>query len=210
MELDSLKVIWNNLGEPPVQDESNEQLLAMLRKKSQSPIAKMRRNLGWELAVVVLLYSYTIYYYITGWKGVYWEIAVVLALVGLLFVGYYFVKNDLLNKMQRSVASEVSSNLKQQLTTLEKYVRFYFISGILLTPIAYYVSGFIIIAKNPDAAAGSLLQHVQETKGLVLFIIGGLVITGAGYFINVWYIRKLYGQHIEKLKSLVREMEHDD
>lgn len=209
MELDSLKAIWNDFGEQPVLEKGNEQLLAILRKKSQSPIAKMRRNLGWELVVVLLLYSFTIYYYITGWKGRYWELAVVLLLVGLLFVGYYLVKNNLLNKMQHGVSSEVSINLKQQLITLEKYVRFYFLSGTVLTPVAYYVSGLIIIAKDPDLSGTGLLEHIQATRGLAIFIIAGIVISVLSYFLNIWYVHKLYGQHIEKLKSLVREMEHD-
>ena len=209
MELDSLKVIWNNLHEEPVREDNNEQLLAMLRKKSQSPIAKMKRNLHCELIVVLLLYSYTIYYYISAWRGIYWEIAVVLFLVGMLFVGYYLGKNNLLNQMQQGVASEVSVNLKHQLTTLEKYVRFYFISGNILTPVAYYVSGFIIIAKNPEPT-GTLLKHIEQTKGMVLFLIAGVVIAIGGYFLNKWYVHKLYGQHIEKLHALVQEMEQED
>jgi hypothetical protein len=29
------------------------------------------------------------------------------------------------------------------------------------------------------------------------------------YFLNVWYVGRLYGQHIRKLQDLLREMEEE-
>ncbi|HYG16459.1 MAG TPA: hypothetical protein VEC12_11950, partial [Bacteroidia bacterium] len=158
MELDSLKDIWKNLDEKDLRSGSDVPIMSMLQKRSKSPLAKMKRNLYWEMAALVVCYSLAIWYYITAWQGRYWEVALLLFLVGVFALFYYLRKNKLLKDMQ-CVACEVKSNLKQQLVTLEKYVNFYFVSSILLTPMAYFVAGLIVFFKTPAEGKGSLGQR---------------------------------------------------
>ena len=70
MELDNLKEVWQaHAGNtmPGIKEE----ILLMLQQKSQSPIAKIKRNLRGEMMVVVVLYSASIIYYIISNKGRY-------------------------------------------------------------------------------------------------------------------------------------------
>jgi hypothetical protein len=197
MELDNLKQAWKeqDVGEKLVSDE---QILSMLQKKSQRPIAKMKRNLFWELVAVIVIYSATIAYYFIGKDGRYWEVGALLLLIGLLFVVYYYRKNKLLKQME-CVACEVKSNLQQQVSVLEKYVRFYFVAGTLLTPIGYIAAGLLVLYKSPGVKMGP--------DFLTVFIGSGLVLAILVYFLNVWYVNKLYGQHVKKLKDLLGQME---
>lgn len=217
MELDSLKDIWKNLDEQDLRSGSDVPLTSMLHKRSKSPVAKMKRNLYWEMAALVVCYSLAIWYYITGWQGRYWEVALLLFLVGVFALFYYFRKNKLLKDMQ-CVACEVKSNLKRQLVTLEKYVNFYFVSSILLTPMAYFVAGLIVFFKTPPSKPGKFDFHngggslpgVSEqlpTQSLITFITIGVILTIGVYFLSRWAIDRLYGQHIKKLKELVEQME---
>jgi hypothetical protein len=219
MELDSLKDIWKNLEEedlrPPGRDVP---ILAMLHKRSQSSIAKLKRNLNRELAAIVILYSLMIAYYFTAWHGRYWELSVLLLMIGAAFVVYYYYKNKLLNKMQ-CVTCEVKSNLKQQLVTLEKYVRLYFVAGTIITPLAYFAAGAVIFFKTPVSEPGfpdgsqltgaqlPAVAHVVNQKFFMVFAIVGVALTAGIYFLNRWYVNKLYGQHIQRLKELLLQME---
>lgn len=226
MELDSLKDIWKNLDEEDVRPEHDAPITDLLHKRSHSPIAKMKRNLRWELIVIMLFYSLTIGYYIVAWEGRYWEVALLLFIVGVFFLFYYYRKNKLLKEMQ-CVACQVKSNLQRQLSTLEKYVNFYFITGTLLTPIAYFVAGLIVFFKTPEKtdndrpslsgqAADATAQgfhmpsNITDHRTFVLFIVIGIVLTISVYFLNRWYVGRLYGQHIKKLKYLVRQMEETE
>lgn len=217
MELDSLKDIWKNLDEEDLRSGRDVPITSMLHKRSKSPVAKMKRNLYWEMAALVVFYSLAIWYYITGWQGRYWEVALLLFLVGVFALFYYFRKNKLLKDMQ-CVACEVKSNLKRQLVTLEKYVNFYFVSSILLTPMAYFVAGLIVFFKTPPPESGKVdfhgggasLPQVTEqlpTQSLITFITIGVILTIGVYFLSRWAIDRLYGQHIKKLKELVEQME---
>jgi hypothetical protein len=162
-----------------------------------------------------VIYVIFIAYYALNKHGRYWEIAVLLGLVGIGFVFYYYHKNKLLKSMQ-CVACEVKSNLQTQLHTLEKYVRFYFIAGTLLTPLLYYITGLIILYKQTPHHYSSellgtrvqpMLNTVQDHQYFTEFLVGGAVITVLIYFANKWYVKKLYGQHISHLKELLRQMD---
>jgi hypothetical protein len=222
MELDSLKDIWKDLDESDLQPGRDVPISSMLHKRSQSTIARLKRNLNRELIAVLIIYSLTIWYIIT-FQQMYSELALLLALVGGAFLFYYYRKSRLLKQME-CVACEVRSNLKQQLGTLEKYVRFYFIAGTILTPLAYFVAGMIILFNaqevnshvvdvSLDAQTSvsqmPIAQHISNHRFFVLFLSIGAVLTLGSYFVNRWLIGKLYGQHIQKLKDLLIQMDDE-
>lgn len=198
MELDNLKEVWQaDAGKslPGIKEE----ILLMLQKKSRSPIAKIKRNLHGEMMVVVVLYSASIIYYIISNKGRYWELALMLFLMGMLFMFYYYRKNKLLNEME-CVTCEVKSNLERQVSMLGKYIQFYFVAGTLLTPIAYFTAGLIVLYKSPGFS-------ITGTQLLYWFIGIGIGVSILTYFLNIWYVNKLYGRHLKKLKELLLQME---
>lgn len=222
MELDSLKDIWKDLDETDLQPGRDVPISSMLQKRSQSTIARLKRNLNRELIAVLIIYSLTIWYIIT-FQRLYSELAVLLALVGGAFLFYYYRKSKLLKQME-CVACEVRSNLKQQLGTLEKYVRFYFIAGTILTPLAYFAAGMIILFNGQEVNSHMvdvsidaqtsvsqmpIAQHISNHRFFVLFLSIGAVLTLGSYFINRWLIGKLYGQHIQKLKDLLTQMDEE-
>ena len=205
MELDNLKHLWRDLKEDNHVDE-DEQILKILHKKSQSPIAKMKRNLFIELIAVIILYAFPIWYFFQTSEGRYIEISIGLSVVAILFTIYFYKKNKLLGEMQ-CVTCEVRSNLQRQLKTLEKYVWLYFVGGIVLTPIAYFVPGFLVIMKYPGRDVSA---EFTSSAAYIIFIVIGLTITVGNYFFSRWYIRKLYGQHINRLKDLLLQTEEKE
>ncbi len=197
MDLDNLKNIWKE-QETATTPDTEKDIISMLSKKSQRPIARMKRNLFWELIVVVILYVLVITYFMLDQGGRYWENGLLLFLIGIIFLVYYYYKNRLLKRME-CVTCEVRSNLEMQVTTLGKYVRFYFWAGVLLTPIAYYASGAIILYK-------SAIGLHAPSRLLFIFIGIGIPLSILSYYLNKWYVNKLYGQHVAKLKELLGQM----
>ncbi len=198
MELDNIKEAWQAHEVKKIPGD-NDEIRRMLNKKSKSPIAKMKKNLLWEMIVIVVLYTIGILYYIVADHGRYWELALMLFLVAVLFMYYYYRKNKLLNEME-CVACEVKSNLERQVSTLDKYLRLYFIAGTLLTPIAYFTTGLVVLYKTPGV--GNI-----SAKGISWFVGSGIGLTVMIYFANKWYVNKLYGQHVKKLKNLLQQMD---
>src|ERR1700752_4102680 len=111
MELDALKEIWTNSGEKSIQQSEGKDILNMLNKPSQSPIARMKRNLLYEFILVVFLFGAVAVYYFMAFKGEFSELSWVYIALTLIFGVYYYFKNKLLNEMQ-CTACRVKSNLQ--------------------------------------------------------------------------------------------------
>ena len=206
MELDQLKEMWGDVATVK-KVSSDEEIQAMLRKKSKSPIAKMKRNLMIEMIVVIVLYSWIIIDYVIKYKGVMLSIPLLMFALGVLFVVYYVRKRKLLKDME-CVTCEVKSNLQQQLTILGKYVRIYMLAGTLLFPLTMIFMSVVLYFYSAE------MQQLSKPVPFLPFlaVVAGIaiVLTIPIYFLNKWYVRKLYGQHVEKLKLIVSEMSEEE
>jgi hypothetical protein len=203
MELESLKTIWKDVGTSPA-ITSAEELERMLSQKSKSPIAKLKRNLLWELIAVAVLYGITIIYYLSANKPGMLYIVTMLLVLGALYGWYYVSKRKLLNSME-CVTCEVKSNLSTQLTTLEKLVKLYLWVGTLLVPFLLILSFLVGLFFSDN---GELLAKLGN-KIIIVFVIWALisfVLSIPVYFLNKWYINLLYGRHVKKLRQIVNEM----
>jgi hypothetical protein len=207
MELDELKDIWKEQRPEPVVTD----VTPLLGRRSNTPIAKMKRHLIIELIGVIILYGSIIAYFIAKLGSRYISISVLYFLIASLFCVYYYKKFRLLKEME-CMACEVKSNLSKQVAILEKYIRFYLWAGTAIFPIViiffywfeytYVPQGkehfFILPSENISAA--------QSVGALLLWIIPLTILV---FYINKWYVRKLYGKHVQSLKEMLAQMEDD-
>lgn len=200
MELDNFKNTWKEMV-PGEMKTSKEELLVMLQQKSQRPIARMKRNLYWEAGAVIVLYSFAaiLNYFVN--PMFFAEMGMILLVAGVLGLYYYYRKLNLLKEME-CVQCEVRSNLNRQVTLLEKYIRFYFLAGTVLAPLVYFISGFLILNKLP-------VYPARGVSFYVLFAGFGIILTGLSYYLNKWYVAKLYGQHVAQLRNLLSQFDEE-
>jgi hypothetical protein len=208
MELDSLKYMWHN-QEVRSEPGNEAAILALLHKRSNGPVARMRRNLLGEIILVLVTYIPTMLIYLIDFEGRLSGIAWLFGLL-LVFLGvYYYRKNRLLKEMQ-CVSCRVRSNLKLQVDTLKKYIRFYTVSGTIMIPVMAVFTWLIIRWKYPPPPGAALFYQISGIswwQSPLFWISLSVPLTIGIYYINVWYVNKLYGRHIKKLQELVKEME---
>jgi len=199
MELDNLKDIWKKIEDRPLQEVKISRSV-LHHQRSQSVVAVMKRNLFYELIVVLLLYTIGISYYLFNQ---YEEIALLLGGLGICFLFYYYHKNQLLRKML-CVTCEVKTNLHLQLKALTKYMRFYALATSILIPLVFIAAFFILIDLQ-----GYNSPFKNEVRFYLIFFFLGVALTIGSFFANRIYVRRLYGSHIAKLTELVSEMEEN-
>jgi hypothetical protein len=204
MELDSLKELWQQ-QEPEMGPEN---LRLLLGKKSNSPIAKMKRNLMVELIVVIVTYGLAIVYFFTEFTGLLNSLAWVYLFLAIAFIIYFARKNRLLNEME-CMSCQVKSNLLKQVAVLEKYVRFYHIAGTAVIPLLALYSYYILIPKIWFMHGNRNLpkNSISVITEMFVWIFATFVLTISFYYLNKWYVKKLYGNHINKLKLMLDQME---
>lgn len=201
MELESLKEIWNHSGGPE-KEVSGEEVRQMLQRQSGSAVAKMKRNLKIELAAMVVLYAYILFRYTLSMTGMLWLILGIEA----FYLIYFIMKYRLLQRME-CPACEVRSNLQQQLKALDRLLRFYLWSGILLIPFAV-LSSFWIGYSYSSPTDFPTDAYFLPLVSLALLGLS-LLICIPIYFFTKWYIQKLYGRHIDKLKSMLNDLNEE-
>jgi 4-hydroxybenzoate polyprenyltransferase len=209
MELDQWKDIWKEGGKLPSDDA--QKLPLLLAKKSKSPVAKMKRNLKVELWFLIITYGGIILFYFLAFKGRMSAVSWFMLFIGLLFVIYFQRKNKLLTEME-CLSCEVKSNLQKQVTTLEKYIQIYLIGGTLLAPVSLLFFGwfsYVSAWRNVNDIILYPSEHNPIWKVILVWVILTAFVTFIFYLLNKWYVRKLYGKHVEKLKEVLNEMEND-
>ena len=207
MELDELKDIWKE--QPPERVAADVQPL--LGKRSNTPIAKMKRHLLLELIAVFVCYGFVIIYFIAKFESRYLSISVLYFFLGSLFCIYYYKKSKLLKEME-CMACEVKSNLSKQVATLEKYIRFYVWAGTAIIPIVviffyWFEYTYVPPGKEHFFILPSDTTSIAKSLGSLLKWI--IPLTIVFYYVNKWYVRKLYGKHVESLKEMLAQMEDD-
>jgi amino acid transporter len=209
MELDSLKYVWRTLESKPAPEKSPEEIRAIMLRRSGAPVAKMRRNLGRELLLILVTYTPAILFYFLEFEGRLSSVAWLFILLLVVLAVYFFRKNQLLKAMQ-CVDCTLHSSLQLQVNTLKKYIRFYVRAGTTMIPVMAILTWFIIRWKFPPAPGADLFYRISGTpwwQHPLPWIAFLIPVTAGIYFVNLWYVHRLYGQHIRKLQDLLLEME---
>lgn len=199
MELDDLKNIWKQ--NPPFPNKNAEEISAMLKSNSTSIIEKLKRNVWFELiftdvvGVALLIYAFTIPH-----GRIKWTIISILV-VFFLYTFYFIKKLLLLNRFDQG--KDIKSNLELLAAQLTSYLSFYKKSYAILYPV-YFIIGllFVAVEKGMDV----FLDSITRPKSLVYLISMSLVFLFSSTWFVRWYLQKLYGNHVEKLKSLLKEI----
>ncbi len=205
MELDDMKNIWNDKD---IEATGADKISIMIGKQSQNPISKMKRNLRMELLILIFSLGIVAAYYFIAFKREYSIIGWVYALLLVLFCYYFFRKNKLLNEMQCS-SCQVKSNLELQLRMLERYVRFYLISGTAVLPLLFIFLGIVLYYKKPTLISETIL-YPSVTNPVWKFLFAWFILLSVSttimWVLNRGYVNKLYGRHINKLKHLLAQI----
>jgi len=209
MDLDQLKEVWQNQEQPFSTAGDDKKLAGLLTRQSNSSVTRMKRNLLTELVILVICFGSVAVYYFLAFKGNLAEVAWMYIFLTLVFGYYYYRKNKLLNEMQCS-SCHVRSNLERQVSTLEKYVHTYMLAGTYMVPVLLLFLGWIFYLKVPSAVPKNIFFHSPAYpwwQTLSAWVMLAVVLTIPVYFLNRWYIHRLYGRHILRLKKILSDME---
>lgn len=206
-ELEDLKNIWSKTIEKDVGQQvvEQEKIRALLNKKSTNIIDRVRKNLFGEIILffVCLLLVASVPVFLRT-KEVTVLCVVVICFIFIPYLIYYIKKYNELKRFF-SYNQDIKTSLELLIIQLDKYLNIYFWGSLLLTPISGFLSGFAILYEMK--ALGFLIYFdVFSSATLSMILSFALLLTLVSYPIMKWYIRKLYGQHVEKLKDCLREL----
>ncbi|MFT3749329.1 MAG: hypothetical protein QM768_13470 [Agriterribacter sp.] len=205
MELELLKEIWNEINDKlPRVVKVDADVLQKATLSQQKIIASIKRNLFVEVIIVLVCVTAIAGFYFTAFGGNFKEVSWAYIMLAAGFLLYYFRKNRLLKVMQNT-SLNVKANIEIQLSVLEKYIRFYLVAGTLLVPVLMGFFYLLLLYKHITIFP-SLLPGVGNINFTLSYIVFSIFFTIVLYYLYRWYIYKLYGKHIARLRALLNEM----
>ena len=205
MELEDLKSIWKNSPEGFRQRNETE-IAAMLKGKSKSIVSKLKLSVWIELVVTLLggiglvAYALTLPAGALKWTAIF---------IVVIFVGYtvYYVKKLLLLNQFEGVNENIRVNIETLTLKLTSYLRFYKRSYTVLYPV-YFCLG--VIFSGIEQGTEYFLEIMSKPKTILSLVGFGVVFYfGSTWLVN-WLFRKLYGNHIDRLKLLLKDLAPDE
>ncbi|SMO43735.1 hypothetical protein [Solitalea koreensis] len=208
MELENLKNAWKDLqGLQTNEQKSDLEIAEMLNNHSNDVINKIMKNIRMEMivyAICMVLFYLPMYRLLNNLGGkIFMAVFYVMCIFFLL---YYRNMMQYLKSFKQDAS--VRKNLTALVLKLEKFINVYYLSNLLLTPIVFVTVVFILI---PKYVAEDINQYINDNPwamiGMILIV---LAMVGSTYWFIKSYSQKIYGQHLQKLKASLEELEMID
>ena len=201
MQLDELKILWKADSEPDPFDRDT--LRQMLKNRSNSAIAKIRKNIWMEIILLVVMAVGALAWFAFRSLPVHWIEWVLFALLfptnGLLY--WYKVKVFV---QRDEVSQDLVHSLDSYIQKLDAYLSMYKWVMQFLIPLLSIV-GILYGFTFALVEDGKGFEDLPWPVFLILAVVTVIYIFMAMRFTK-WYIRKLYGNHLEELKTVREEL----
>jgi len=200
-ELEDLKQIWKNHGQG-YEPKKESEIHFMLQGKSNSIISKLKRNVWVELIFTIACsIALGVYTFTLDAGATMWTIVSLLVLFAA-YLFYYVKKLMLLGRFDASDGN-MKNNLESLYKKLSIYISFYRKSYAILYPVYFFLGIFFGAI---DTGIDGFLNKMRDPKTVILLV----VLTGAFFVFTFiatnFYLKKLYGNHLAKLKELLDEL----
>jgi hypothetical protein len=201
MELDELKDLWKR-SDAVFQPKADTELASMLRGSSKSIVGKLKRSVWIELGftlvsgIVLLIYALTLPSGALKWTSV-----SILA----IFVAYsfYYVKKLMLLKSFKPTEGNLRVALENLTENLSGYLKFYKRSYTLLYPMYFCLALLFGAIERGFERFVTILSEPKTIAYLLGFAT--LFYVGSTWLVS-WVLKKLYGNYLEKLKVLLKDL----
>ncbi len=208
MELDELKDQLKNKLSTDHTIRSQSDIALLLTKKTNSIIAKLKRNLWIEIiSAIVFILSF-------GFIGVSSQddsLRIYFSVFSILGLAFLYLLFYLLRKTKQLSLSSlpVKSNLQLIVNIIREFTKRYFQFTMALIPICFI---FAFLLGYPEPVRIPSLDKVaneifSEKWKIISFLLAYMVLLSVGiYYFTKWYLRKQYGKYVEQLQVCIEEL----
>lgn len=208
MELDALK---SQLKEKLATDHANRSdadLRELLKRKTNSVIAKLKRSLRFEIISAIII---TLGFAWVGIASSYRAFRIYFSVFAVVSVLFVFLLFYLLRRTKElgDTVLPVKSNLQTLVSILNEFQRRYFQFTMALIPICFIFSFILGYQEEKPIPAMEKMAHrlfSEQWQVIVFFITYMAALAVGAYYFTKWYLRKLYGKYVSELKACIAEL----
>lgn len=176
--------------------------------KTSSIADKIKKSLVTEIIFSIIFILAFLYVCLTTMYSsvrIYFSVFVVVISFFLVLIIYLLKKtNDLVTS-----SLPIKDNLKRLHSLLTEFVKRCFQFTMLLIPICLIFSGYLgyTDTKNNIDSFNVLPAAINSKKQIIILIIFMIAFFISMYYFTKWYLKKLYGNHLDQLKLMIEQLE---
>jgi len=210
MELDELKILLKEQPAKMREIKSSDDIAKLMGSKTKSITGKLKRSLWIEIITCIVFIVPCV---AVGILGTYSSLRIyfsIFAVACFLFLIFLFL---LLKKTNRYSSADlpVKSNLQQLVNLLKEFIKRYFQLTMAMIPVTLIIA--IVLGYNDprlhnaetENPVFSNLPDLAWKIGIVILYL--VIFSRVMYYLTKWYLKKLYGNYLQQLESLIEELE---
>ncbi|MBL7858890.1 MAG: hypothetical protein JNM57_14465 [Cyclobacteriaceae bacterium] len=202
MELDDLKDIWKN-NRPEYRPKEEHEIALMLNGRSKSIVDKLKRSVWFELIFTLVAGVVLLGYALTLKNGALKWTSISILILFVLYCFYYIKKLSLLNRFNPG-QENLKAHIEALIENLSSYLRFYRRSYTILYPV-YFCLGLLF--GGLERGTDEFLHSLAKPAVILYLLLVAVLFFFCSTWLTNWYLKKLYGNHLEKLKGLLTELQ---
>lgn len=212
-EFTKLKQMWDSSFDPPKESINTDELLKIMQKKSTGPVEKLKKSLYIEIGAILFVIPMLIVV-MTRLPQLYYIVNTTILLI--LFTGvliYYAINLRKITTLWNENQQNLRQSLESTLTLLRFFRKTYFILNVFLFPVGIYfgyIIGFGLGSDGKIASSNVALPGIPFYANVLIWIGAGLLIAGLFMLFLRFYVKTLYDVHINKLKTIHKELTENE
>ena len=204
MELEDLKDIWKK-NKPEYRPKNENEIALMLNGRSQSIVNKLKRSVWFELIFTLAAGIALLSYALTLKNGALKWTSISILILFVVYSFYYIKKLALLNRFDPG-QENLKVHIEALIENLSGYLKFYKRSYTILYPV-YFCLGLLF--GGLERGADEFFHTITKPAVILYLVFLAVLFFFCSTWLTNWYLKKLYGNHLEKLKKLLKELEGD-
>lgn len=213
MELDELKYQLKNKLSTDHAGRSNEDIAALLTKRTHSIIGKLKKSLWIEIIFGILV---TVGFGLIGIMSKYVTLRIYFSIFAVMCAAFIVLLIYLLRRITHlsSTTLPVKSNLQTIVNIIAEFIKRYFQFTMALIPVCFIFS-FLLGYYEPepvpevDGLTKSIFSVSKAWQVIVFLVIYMALLTVGIYYFTKWYLKKLYGKYVDQIKECIAELTGD-
>jgi glucan phosphoethanolaminetransferase (alkaline phosphatase superfamily) len=201
MELDELKDIWKK-KDADFRLRGEDEIAMMIKGRSKSIVDKLKRSVWFELIFTAISGILLLVYALTLPSGALKWTSVSILAIFVAYSFYYIKKLSLLMRFSR-VQDNLKVNLETLVADLSSYLKFYKRSYTMLYPVYFALA---LIFGAIERGVDQFLTVLSQPRTIVYLVALGGVFYICSTWLVSWILKKLYGNHIERLKKVLTDL----
>lgn len=206
MDLDEYKIVRQRVTAAYSWKPVTE-IAGYMRGRTQSVVDAIKRNLLLEMAFALCFLIGDCFMFMFFADVFYLRLFTLLLIIFCLCFIFYVLKLWRFIQVRYLFDITVKEKLSQYIQIISRFTKLYFQLTIVMIPLILLLA---LVAAYLDQSRAAGFIDLFSSPVIWLYLCSCISWSVMMYFLTRWYIKKMYGNHLDKLRAMFHELQYEE